>query len=118
MTPRSCKQKGMRFQNEVKEALLSVRPDLEPDDIRTATSGALGEDILFSPLARRIFKLSIECKMVEKLSIWDAIDQARSNAGNHTPAVAFRKNNEEAYIAVPLSYFLQFFKVTDDQNKD
>jgi hypothetical protein len=115
MTPRSAKAKGMRFQNEVRDAMLAVRPDLEPDDIRTATAGALGEDILFSPAARRIFKMSVECKMVEKLTIWDAINQARSNSKGHVPAVAFRKNNEEAYIAVPLSFFLEFFKEQTDE---
>jgi hypothetical protein len=41
--------------------------------------------------------------------MWEAIDQARSNAGKYTPAVAFSKNNEEIWMAIPLKDFLKFF---------
>lgn len=117
MKPSSAKAKGRRHQQNVCEALVSVRSDLEPDDIRSTSMGALGEDILFSPLARRIYPYSIECKNVEKINIWDAINQARSNAGKYTPAVAFSKNNEEIWIAIPMTDFLRFFKNKEDNEE-
>jgi hypothetical protein len=106
----SAKGKGRRLQQEVAKRLASVRSDLEDDDIRSTSIGCNGEDILFSPAARRVYPYSIECKNVEKLNIWDAIKQARSNAGNHTPAVMFSKNHETIWVAIPLNDFLRFFK--------
>jgi hypothetical protein len=68
--------------------------------------GAFGEDILFSPAARKIYPISIECKNVEKINIWEAIEQARTNAGKNTPVVVFKKNNEEAHVAIPFKEYL------------
>lgn len=111
MKPRSAKDKGRRFQNECREAFLTVAGDrLEADDIRSNPMGAPGEDLLFSPLARKLFPYSVECKCVERLNIWEAIEQAKSNARSHTPLVAFRKNNHEAWVALPMEKFLELFK--------
>jgi hypothetical protein len=117
MRPQSAKAKGRRHQQDVCKALVEVRSDLEPDDIRSTSMGALGEDVLFSPAARRIYPYSIECKNVEKINIWEAIDQARSNAGKYTPAVAFSKNNEEIWMAIPLKDFLRFFNNKENVNE-
>ena len=115
----SAKQKGRRFQQEVRDKLLEVSHELEPDDIRSASMGAYGEDILFSPAARRQFPFSVECKNVEKLSIWRCIDQARSNApAGTTPVVAFTRNREVAHVALPLDKFLEIYEVYLNAQKD
>ena len=106
MKPRSCKAKGRRFQQEVRDLLLKFAPSLEPDDVRSTSMGASGEDILFSPAARRIYPYNIECKNVESLNIWKAVDQAESQ-GNHIPLVAFKKNNKRAFVAIPLEHFME-----------
>lgn len=112
MKTSSAKQKGRRFQQYVCTKLLEVSSGLEPDDIRSASMGAPGEDILFSPAARKQFPFSIECKNVEKLSVWSAIDQARANCpASHTPMVAFTRNHEAPQIAMPLDKFLEIYKV-------
>ena len=72
--------------------------------------GAPGEDIQMSPAARKVFPYSIECKKVEKLNIWDAIDQCRDSAGSHIPLVAFSKNNEAIWVAIPFAKFLELHK--------
>lgn len=72
--------------------------------------GADGEDILLSPRARRVYPYSFECKNVEKLNIWKAINQARDNSGDHIPAVVFTKNREETFIAVPFEHFLELIR--------
>lgn len=108
----SAKQKGRRFQQDVRDKLLEVSNGLEPDDIRSASMGAYGEDILFSPAARRQFPFSIECKNVEKLSIWRCIDQARANApAGTTPIVAFTRNREVPHLAIPMNEFLRIYEV-------
>lgn len=116
MKPRSAKAKGRRFQQEVRDLLLKLAPELEPDDVRSTSMGAGGEDILFSPAARRIYPLSIECKNVEKIRIWDGIDQARENCGPHIPAVVFKKNGEEPYIAVPFMKFLEILRGINEKD--
>lgn len=107
MRPQSAKSKGRLLQQYVRDILLHFAKTLEPDDIRSTSMGAGGEDILMSPAARRVYPFSIECKNVEKLNIWEALAQARDNAGKHVPVVVFTKNNEAAYIALPIDYFME-----------
>ncbi len=111
MKTSSAKHKGRRHQQDVCKKLLEVSNGLEADDIRSASMGAPGEDILFSPAARRQFPFSIECKNVEKLSVWAAIDQCRANNDkNHTPAVVFTRNREIPQIALPFEKFLEIYE--------
>lgn len=111
MRTSSAKQKGRRLQQKVCNLFLGAAKFLHKDDIRSASMGAPGEDILFSPAAREVFPFSVECKNVEKLSIWSAIDQARANAGQYTPAVVFSKNHEIDFIAMPFEKFLEIYEV-------
>lgn len=106
MKPSSAKAKGRRLQYEVRDTLLKEsRGSLEPDDIRSTPMGAPGEDLLLSPAARKFYPFSIECKNVEKLNIWQAIKQAKEY-GNYTPLVAFTRNGEETYVALPIKEFM------------
>jgi hypothetical protein len=107
MRPQSAKAKGRRFQQFVRDLLLRAAESLEEDDIRSTSMGASGEDILFSPAARKIYPYSIECKNVERLNIWDAIKQAKDNCKKYIPMVIFKKNNHEAWVAIPLSDFMK-----------
>ena len=114
MKTQSAKQKGRRHQQDVCKKLLEVSNGLEADDIRSASMGAAGEDVLLSPAARRQFPFSIECKNVEKLSIWRAIEQARTNCN---PEHATR-NRETPQVALPFDKFLEIYKVYLDAQKD
>jgi hypothetical protein len=102
----SAKAKGRRLQYEVRDLLLKTAKDLEPDDIRSTPMGSPGEDLLLSPAARKKFPFNIECKNVEKLNIWAAIAQAREQ-GKHTPMVAFSRNGEQTYVALPIEKFME-----------
>src|SRR5690242_4075907 len=108
MRPQSCKSKGRRLQQEVRDALLAAFPELQPDDVRSTSMGASGEDILLSPAARAKVPFSIEAKNVERLNIWDAIRQASGR--NHPPLVVFRKNNTKPHVALPFEVFLQLLQ--------
>lgn len=107
MRPQSAKSKGRRFQQYCRDILLKAADGLEPDDIRSTSMGAGGEDILFSPAARKVYPYSVECKNVEKLSIWEAIRQVMENCGKFIPVVMFKKNNHEAWVAMPLKHFME-----------
>lgn len=107
MRPQSAKNKGRKFQQEVRDAILDLFPGLHPDDVRSTSMGASGEDILLSSAARSAFPYSVECKWTERLNIYKAIEQAKENGGQHTPLVAFKKNHHEPWVAIPMHHFMQ-----------
>lgn len=109
MQTRSAKSKGRRLQQEVRDKLIEISK-LHADDVRSTPMGSSGEDIMFSRAARAVFPWSIECKNVEKLSIWSAIEQARYNAKDNVPVVVFSKNHEEAQVAIPFEYFIKLYE--------
>ena len=109
MRPSSAKAKGRNMQQLCRDMLLKAAPQLEQDDIRSNPMGAPGEDLLLSPAARKVYPFAFECKHVEKLNIWDAIEQAEENKGKHKPAVLFRKNLKDPHIVMKLSDFLELF---------
>ena len=108
MKPQSAKAKGRRWQYEVRDAFIKLAGKLLRDgDIRSNPMGAHGMDLLLSPAAREIFPYSIECKNVEKLSIWNAIEQAVTHDMRAIPLVAMKRNNYPGYVAIPMSHFME-----------
>ena len=55
-----AKQKGRLGQQEIRDRLLEMFPEFEPDDIKSTTMGESGADIQLSPAARKKIPLSIE----------------------------------------------------------
>lgn len=102
----SNKEKGRRLQRAV-AADVAKAFALDAADVRSASMGAGGEDVLLSPAARKVFPFSIECKNAERLNIWTALAQASSNApGTATPVVVFTRAGTPAYAALPWDAFL------------
>tara|TARA_R100000501_G_C2591616_1_gene91447 strand:- start:70 stop:405 length:336 start_codon:yes stop_codon:yes gene_type:complete len=110
MNVRSNKAKGRKLQNTVRDLLRNSFPSLEEDDIKSQTMGMTGEDIVLSPAARKLIPYSFECKNVERLQFWDAVEQAESNSDNRVPVVVVKKNRREPYIAIPLDSFIKMIK--------
>ena len=56
--------------------------------------------------------IHIECKRVEQLSLYKAINQAKrdSAGGGKLPAVFHRKNNCEWLVAMPLDSFMKIYR--------
>lgn len=108
---RSVKAKGRRLQNLVRDKLREAFPSLHEDDIQSQTMGMGGEDIVRSPAARERIPFTFECKNVERLQIWKAIEQCTSN--NHyyeSPAVVFKKNRKDPFVAIPLDVFIDLIR--------
>ena len=103
MKTRSAKNKGKRLQNDVRDLILETFQQLEPDDVRSTTMGDSGEDILLSPAARKLFPFAVECKNQERLNIWESLEQAESNAGQHIPLVVFKRNRSKTYISMEIN---------------
>ena len=92
--------------------LRDIYGQLHEDDIKSQTMGMTGEDIVRSPAAKEVCTFSFECKNVERLQIWKAIEQCEANKPDYSsPAVVFKKNGKEPYVAIPFTVFcdmLQF----------
>lgn len=110
MRASSCKAKGRRACQEAKEAFLRFAPELSADDILVTSSGTTGEDLVFSPLARRIYNFSVEGKNVEKLNVWEALAQAEAHAAKRKgsiPLLIFRRNRSNLMVSLSLEDFLK-----------
>lgn len=106
MKTASAKAKGRNLQKYVVEQILSLFP-LEPDDVKSTSMGASGEDIQLSPAARKLLPVSIECKNTEKINIWSAWLQAEANAKSWNPIIVFKRNNSKPLVCITLDYFLK-----------
>ena len=112
MKTRSGKAKGRRLQNKIRDLLLEHFSDkLEPDDIKVAIMGESGEDIKLSPAARKLIPYSFECKNQEKLSIWEALNQAAENSGDYPPVLIFKRNRSKTYVTIELEEFIKLINV-------
>ena len=115
MKTSSGKAKGRRLQNKIRDLLLEHFSDkLEPDDVKVAIMGESGEDIKLSPAARKLIPYSFECKNQEKLSIWEALNQAAENSGDYPPVLIFKRNRSKTYVTIELE---EFMKLIDDRSK-
>jgi len=64
-------------------------------------------------------RLHIEAKDVEKLNIWNALEQSRRDAGDdEIPVVMFKRNRTKVYVAVPFEEFMEMFKAWEVQIND
>ena len=115
MKTTSAKNKGSVLQQGVRDLILEAFTDLEPDDVRSTSMGAGGEDVQLSPAARRHFPYSVECKNVEKLNVWAAYEQADANSGNYEPILVMKKNRKKPLIVMDAEAFMELIK---NQNND
>ncbi len=115
MKPQSAKQKGRRLQQHVRDRILESFPSLQPDDVRSTSMGASGEDILLSPVARELVPFSIEVKNQQRVNIWSALEQAAS--GEHPPMVVFSRNRSEVYAALRFEDLLHILSALRGSNR-
>jgi hypothetical protein len=80
---------------------------LEPDDVRSVSMGAGGEDVLLSPTARRRCPISVECKSRDRIAVYGYYEQAETNAkGKGEPVVFIKQNRSRPLVVVDAEYFL------------
>lgn len=110
MKPSSAKAKGRKFQQWVRDQLLERFPSLEPDDIRSTSMGAGGEDILLSPSARKLIPYSIECKHRKSFAIYSVLEQSESNSLTATPIAVVKGNQKPALVILYAEDFFDLIK--------
>lgn len=113
---RNNKNKGRLFQQEVRDMILSKFTNLEPDDCRSTSMGAGGEDIQFSPLARKTLGIQVECKRKSSFkSLYDFMAQATSH-GNKQPVVVLRQDRSRPLALVDFEYLLDLIKGKNNED--
>ena len=116
MSAKSSKAKGRRLQNFLRDLLRLAFPSLHEDDIKSQTMGMTGEDIVRSPAAKEVCTFSFECKNVERLQIWRAIEQCEANKPDcSAPAIVFKKNGKQPYVALPFTVFCDMLQYENEE---
>lgn len=111
ITTASRKQKGRKFQQQVKDSILETFKSLEPDDIVSTSMGSNGEDLKLSPKARKEFPYSVECKSVKSATSYKWYEQSKANCPKGSePIVVFKIDRKEPLVILSLEYFLNLTK--------
>lgn len=116
MKPSSAKNKGREHQKFIVALLLEELAEfgIEEDDITSRSMGSGGVDCLLSPLAQKIFPVSIEAKATRKFPTAAILKQARANAYKGTaPAIVWKPHGarkEDTMIAFNLKEFVLLVK--------
>lgn len=111
------KAKGRRLQNWMAEKIREIT-QLPKTDVAPAVMGESGMDIKLSQKARELFPYAVECKNVERLNIWKAIEQAEYNARTEKlkPLVVFKRNNTDKFVVLKATDFLELLQNKEDHN--
>lgn len=117
ITTQSAKSKGRKLQQWTRDLLLGLFSSLEPDDIKSTSMGASGEDILLSPAARKQIPYSIEAKSRNKMVIYSMYEQAVSNSGKHQPLLVIKADRKKPLVVVDAEHFFKMIKEINDRRK-
>lgn len=109
MSPQGAKQKGRLFQQKMRDVLLKAFPSLEPDDIRSTSMGATGEDLQLSPAARKLIPYQFECKSKARSPVHGMYEQAQSH-GTYEPIVLIKQDRKPALAVMSVEHFLELVK--------
>ena len=114
MNTATRKAKGKRLQKFVCNLILKYHTILEDKDVQSIRMGRKGEDIQLSEKAKIFIPYSIECKNQEKMKyLWDAYEQAVSNANQLEPMVVLKINQKKPLVLVDAEHF---FKLQSNKN--
>ena len=122
MNIKSAKAKGRNLQNLVRDKLRKIFvddwtkiPKLEYDDIKSQTMGMGGEDIVLSPIAKKLIPYSFECKNTERLNLWGSLKQCEDNCEYREPILVIKRNRSEVYVVMKFDSFLENIKEKYEQ---
>lgn len=99
----NSKQKGARFERNLASKLKEYGYDCRRGQQYCGLNG--NADVVGLP------GIHIEAKAVERLNIYDAVNQSKRDAkNNELPAVFHKKNNCEILVTMPLSNWIELYR--------
>lgn len=116
ISPQSRKAKGRKFQQMIRDKLLAAFKKLRPDDVKSTSMGASGEDLLFSPFARDLLGISVECKSHKSFAVYKIYDQCATNAKGNEPVVFIKQNNSKPLAVIDADYYITLLKASVEKD--
>lgn len=115
MKPSSCKQKGRKGQQEIRDSLLEsiyIPAGLEELDVRSTSMGVSGCDIQLSPAAKKVLDIEVEVKVVEALSVVSTFKKhfEKYKATAALKLLAHRRNHQEMLVTLRWADFIEILK--------
>lgn len=111
MKTASAKNKGRTLQKLVRDKILDTFPELEPDDCKSTSMGAGGEDVQLSPAARRLFPFSVEAKSRASIGVYAWYQQAKTNAPKDMePLLVIKQNHSKPLVVIDLDAFMELVR--------
>lgn len=114
---KSRKAKGRRLQQDIAQRISEVTgiPCGKDCEISSREMGQQGTDVRLIGKALEMFPFSVECKNVENLNLWDAIEQAKSNQKKGTEWLLFlKRNNIDPVVVMDCDEFFKIIKYVID----
>ena len=107
----SAKAKGRKLQQAVRDKILEVFYHLEPDDVKSTSMGAGGEDVQLSPAARKVFPYSVECKARASFPPYAWYQQAKHNAPpGAEPLLIVKQDRTKPLVLVDMEHFFSLLE--------
>ena len=106
MKAASAKAKGRRSAKQLQRLLLEAFPELEEGDLIITPSGVNGPDLMLSPRAKKVLPFDFEVKNVERLNVWQALNQLEKRKNINSPVLVFRRNRSPMYVCMPIEVFI------------
>lgn len=113
MRPQSAKAKGRRLQQQIRDLLLDIFPELTKDDVRSTGMGQQGEDIQLSPKARQLIPFQIECKNKKEVAVINWLEKQAAEHGHHIPLVVAKQDYSEPVVVVDAVTFFKLLRQTN-----
>lgn len=115
MKTSSAKAKGRKLQQHVRDVLLEAFPTLEPDDVKSVSMGAHGEDVMLSPAARKLMPIAVETKARNSIAACRFFEQAQEHAravkgGKAQPVVVMKEDRKQPVVMVSLEFFVELLQ--------
>lgn len=108
MKTSSCKAKGRKLQQTVRDAILAAFPVLTNRDVVSTSMGVSGDDVQLSQKAFIEFPYSVECKNLAKVAIYKYYNQRKEPRGE--PLLVIKQNHSEPLAVISLSHFMALIK--------
>lgn len=117
MKPRSCREKGRRFEFWTRKVIASLL-NIPLEEVLIRSKSAPGTDVWVSPSFRELFPFGVECKNKNRISFWKTVKQAEENAIKDGLIPMIWMKNKKVWVALPLEVFFVIFlnkKLTEEE---
>lgn len=119
LSSRGRKNKGMRFQQWVRDKILeyfTFHFNFRAEDVKSTTMGETGPDIQLSPFAKDALPIQIECKHHKSFAIYKVYEQAQEH-GDSEPVVFIKADRKKPLAVVDAELMVKLLGNYSSQGK-